>query len=321
VKPATNWARDWRIGTALLLLLLAAGIGTWRTTETTYRIVENALDQAFLSSSAFAQAAMQWIAHDDWETVDLISGLMLAGGTRAIRIMSDQWIMLERESAEGILDQGLGSSDPGEELLARRLVRTSAGWFFDIRIPCADPAGRTISFSTLLDASSTRSQIVTETLETWGLVGAAWMLAQVAVFAVYRVRNRSSSCTPQSDDRQVNPFVVCPDSRRIRLYGRPIALTPKQFELISLLASRRGAVVTEREILTVVWPRSTYADSNDIRQCIYKIRRRLAIAYPGAEASLVNEKGFGYRIAIDRLPGATSIRPEESAVEDQEKGE
>jgi DNA-binding response OmpR family regulator len=42
-------------------------------------------------------------------------------------------------------------------------------------------------------------------------------------------------------------------SREVRLAGRPVELTVKEFDLLAYLAERAGAVVSKRELLTEVW--------------------------------------------------------------------
>jgi len=81
----------------------------------------------------------------------------------------------------------------------------------------------------------------------------------------------------------------------VTLAGVPVPLPPKQYALLRLLASEPERVFTEEEILAAVWPDSPYADSKDIKQCVYLLRRRL-----GKEGGriVVNVPGFGYKLAV-----------------------
>lgn len=59
-------------------------------------------------------------------------------------------------------------------------------------------------------------------------------------------------------NRTVEPYVVGdlvvdPRTRTATLAGRPLELARKEFELLLALASRRGDVVTRRELLVEVW--------------------------------------------------------------------
>ena len=52
---------------------------------------------------------------------------------------------------------------------------------------------------------------------------------------------------------QVGQLSIDPAARRVRLAGDPIELSRKEFDLLWLLASRHGEVVTRREMLSEVW--------------------------------------------------------------------
>jgi DNA-binding response OmpR family regulator len=51
-------------------------------------------------------------------------------------------------------------------------------------------------------------------------------------------------------------------TRQVTLRGLPVDLTPREFDLLSYLATRSGAVVSRRELLTQVW-RQPYGGSDD----------------------------------------------------------
>jgi DNA-binding response OmpR family regulator len=51
----------------------------------------------------------------------------------------------------------------------------------------------------------------------------------------------------------VGHLVVDPQARTARLDGRPLDLTPREFDLLRYLTERCGQVVSKRELLTEVW--------------------------------------------------------------------
>jgi two-component system, OmpR family, KDP operon response regulator KdpE len=69
-------------------------------------------------------------------------------------------------------------------------------------------------------------------------------------------------------DRDRTELVVIGDlrietaARQVTLCGEPLDLTPREFDLLSYLASRAGAVVGRRELLTQVW-RLPYGGADD----------------------------------------------------------
>jgi DNA-binding response OmpR family regulator len=52
---------------------------------------------------------------------------------------------------------------------------------------------------------------------------------------------------------RVGDLEIDPAARRVRLAGDPVDLSRKEFDLLWLLASRHGEVVTKREMLAEVW--------------------------------------------------------------------
>jgi DNA-binding response OmpR family regulator len=88
-------------------------------------------------------------------------------------------------------------------------------------------------------------------------------------------------------------------AREITLRGRPVDLTPREFDLLSYLASRVGAVVTRRELLTQVW-RQPYGGPDDTLDVhVSWLRRKL-----GESASnpryLHTIRGVGLKLAAPR---------------------
>ena len=75
-----------------------------------------------------------------------------------------------------------------------------------------------------------------------------------------------------------------------------MGLTLKQFELLLLLAEIPGRVLSDGDILAGVWPESPYADSRDVKQCIYTLRRRLERVLERPSDVVVNVKGYGYKL-------------------------
>ena len=86
-----------------------------------------------------------------------------------------------------------------------------------------------------------------------------------------------------------------PGTRDVRRAGRPVALRPKEYELLRALVARAGAVVTRRELLAEVWGYHDDVSSRTVDTHVAVLRRKL-----GHEAE---EPGFimtvaktGYRL-------------------------
>lgn len=77
--------------------------------------------------------------------------------------------------------------------------------------------------------------------------------------------------------------------------GKPIKLTPKEFELLAILARNAERVVTHRQILTAVWGPAHTEDLQYLRVFIGQLRQKLKGAPDDAEL-IRTEAGIGYRL-------------------------
>jgi DNA-binding response OmpR family regulator len=80
-------------------------------------------------------------------------------------------------------------------------------------------------------------------------------------------------------------------ARRVSVDGREIALTAKEFELLAVLATDPGAVVTRKQLLEEVWETSWYGSTKTIDVHVASLRRKLG------DAGLVETvRGVGFRL-------------------------
>jgi two-component system KDP operon response regulator KdpE len=85
-------------------------------------------------------------------------------------------------------------------------------------------------------------------------------------------------------------------ARRVRVAGRDISLTPKQYDVLAYLARNAGKVLTHRQILQAAWG-GEYADEVDyVWTYVRRIRRRIELD-PSEPRFLLTEPGVGYRMA------------------------
>ena len=74
-----------------------------------------------------------------------------------------------------------------------------------------------------------------------------------------------------------------------------IRLTPKEFDLLRLLALNAGKVVTHRQLLETVWGPAHRDDTAYLRVFIGQLRRKID-ADEGAASCIENAAGVGYRL-------------------------
>lgn len=76
----------------------------------------------------------------------------------------------------------------------------------------------------------------------------------------------------------------------VRENGRPVELTFKEFELLRLLLTRRGAVLTRDEILQAVWGYDYTGETRTVDMHIKTLRQKLTGEY------IQTVRGVGYKI-------------------------
>ncbi|WP_116048086.1 response regulator transcription factor [Amycolatopsis palatopharyngis] len=80
-------------------------------------------------------------------------------------------------------------------------------------------------------------------------------------------------------------------ARRVRSGGREVALTAKEFDVLAVLAARRGTAVSRQQVMDEVWGDAHLAVSRSLDVHLTQLRAKLAT--PGL---VVTIRGYGYRL-------------------------
>lgn len=97
----------------------------------------------------------------------------------------------------------------------------------------------------------------------------------------------------QPEDRrplEVGALSVDVRGRRAMLEGKELALTPKEFDLLALLASDPGAVVERERIIAEVWGTTWYGATKTIDVHVASLRKKL-----GDPGWIETVRGVGHR--------------------------
>jgi two-component system KDP operon response regulator KdpE len=106
---------------------------------------------------------------------------------------------------------------------------------------------------------------------------------------------------PAADARgilQVGPVTLDVARRAVTVGDAPVDLTPREYELLKVLLSHAGRVVTSGRLLRAVWGSAYTEESHYVHVYVSRLRRKLAAADPSGAAGriVVNEPGVGYRV-------------------------
>jgi len=295
-------------GVATVTLIIASAYAVLRIDHLHDTWTEAARASAYLSTSAFAEAAELWLQRRQSETIQRVAEVMISGHYRYVQVVTGGTPVVEAGDPVGPTPEAQAFDPSGSHLSIASVERRGSHWILDVRIPLQSLDG---FVRTGEDVTATRATIAGASFRVVFACLGAWAAFSGSVWAavswVCRRKHRaeanrgSGAAVAARKDSPGSHLKVDPRTKSAYLDGKPLKLSPKQYALLALLASDEGRVFSDRDILSALWPESQYADSNDVRQCVYRLRRRMEATRPGGSRHISNEKGFGYCLA-PRLP-------------------
>ncbi len=91
----------------------------------------------------------------------------------------------------------------------------------------------------------------------------------------------------------VGELYVCPDKHIVRVSGRDVTLTFKEFELLCLMIQNRGTVFTRDKILQKIWGFEFDGENRTVDVHIRTLRTKLGVAGEYIETV----RGIGYKVS------------------------
>jgi two-component system KDP operon response regulator KdpE len=123
--------------------------------------------------------------------------------------------------------------------------------------------------------------------------GMAELMARVRVALRRQVRAASGEARVTA-----GPLTIDLAVRAVSLNGTRLAMTPKEYRLLQVLAQHAGNVVTHQHLLREVWGTIHLNDTHYLRIFMRKLRQKIE-PDPNAPRILITELGVGYRLAQD----------------------
>lgn len=124
-------------------------------------------------------------------------------------------------------------------------------------------------------------------------VGVGELLARIRASLRGRERRFTSQARFASGDMAID-FA----RRRVTIQGEDVRLTPREYDLLRILARHAGRVVTHRQVITAVWGGGAQVDAQFVRVLVAQLRQKLE-AEPSAPRLVMTEPGLGYRLAAE----------------------
>jgi two-component system KDP operon response regulator KdpE len=225
------------------------------------------------------------VIEDDGATRQVLARELTAAGYRVVEA-EDAAAGLERFAARRpdlvLLDLGLPDRD-GSEVI--RLVRREAA------TPIVILSGRFEEREKVEALERGADDYVTKPF------GIAELRARIKV----ALRHAAGPAGDAHGRLGAGPIEVDVERHVVEVAGRRVDLTPREFEILKVLLTHQGRIVTKGRLLRAVWGQAYQGEDDYVYVHVSSVRRKLNAADPvlRAGAQIVTEPGVGYRIADD----------------------
>lgn len=91
---------------------------------------------------------------------------------------------------------------------------------------------------------------------------------------------------------------IDPASRKVNVNGHLVTLTPKEFDLLYILAKSPGRIYTREQLLDLAWGYDFNGEIRTVDVCVNRIREKLG-KIPGAPNYISTIWGVGYQFEVE----------------------
>ena len=215
------------------------------------------------------------VVEDDPNIADLVDLYLRRDGFRVIQAATGEagLAAVNRERPRMVLlDVGLPGEIDGFEVCRR--LQTSG------RVPVLMLTARDSEMDRVVGLELGADDYVTKPFSPRELVA-----------RVRAILRRAEGAPAVKDIVQTGEVEVDRPRREARVDGRVVALTAKEFDLLSYLADSSGLVLTRRQLLDAVWGPGWYGDERTVDVHVRQLRKKL-----GDALALTTVWGVGYRL-------------------------
>jgi two-component system, OmpR family, KDP operon response regulator KdpE len=120
------------------------------------------------------------------------------------------------------------------------------------------------------------------------------------LFARIRVALRRSSMPSNNEAStiELGDFTIDQNARIVKIRGKEIHLTPKEYDLLLYFIQNPGRVLTHRTLLGAVWGGESVEQSEYLRVFIGQLRKKIEVD-PAKPQYIVTEPWIGYRFTSE----------------------
>jgi two-component system KDP operon response regulator KdpE len=124
-------------------------------------------------------------------------------------------------------------------------------------------------------------------------VGVGELLARIRASLRGRERRFASQARFRAGDLGID-FAL----RRVTIEEQEVHLTPREYDLLRVLARHAGRVVTHRQLIAAIWGGEAQVDAQFVRVLVGQLRQKIE-AEPSSPRLVTTEPGLGYRLVAE----------------------
>jgi len=98
---------------------------------------------------------------------------------------------------------------------------------------------------------------------------------------------------------RLGDLMIEPQTKRVSLIDREIALLPKEFALLEFLARHPNENFNGETLLNRVWSSDSEASVNTVKSFVYTLRKKLSVV--GLSDLIQTTPGFGYKAVVPKV--------------------
>jgi two-component system KDP operon response regulator KdpE len=121
--------------------------------------------------------------------------------------------------------------------------------------------------------------------------------AMAELLARVRAALRRSSAEQPLPKIETSELTVDFEMRMVNVRGNSVHLTPKEFDVLRLLATQQGRPVTHRKILQIVWGPEYAEETEPVRVVIRQLRKKIE-KNPAHPRYILTEPWIGYMFQL-----------------------
>jgi two-component system KDP operon response regulator KdpE len=112
------------------------------------------------------------------------------------------------------------------------------------------------------------------------------------------LRRAAGPAADASGEIRVGALAMDIGRRSVMVHEQPVHLTPREYEVLKVLLTHAGRLVTHGRLLRAVWGTAYSDEAHYVHVYVSQIRRKIEVADPEGTLSgmIVAEPGVGYRI-------------------------